>query len=463
MMKKSGLGLVLACLAGCTLAPVYERPAAPVAPAWQSDAQGTRRAAELAWPEYFADPSLRSVIELALANNRDLRIAIANIDKARALYQIQRANLLPAVNANGSGTLSRTPAALSASGQERVSRVYSAGIGTASYELDIFGRVQSLKDQALAQYLATEAVQRSVKISLLADVANAWLSLGADRERVQQAEATLQAQREALALVQRRFDLGAVSALDVAQAQTAFESARVDLARYTAQVRLDENWLTLLVGAAVPDALLPGNLPPGVAQGDALLAGLPSDALLQRPDVAQAEQQLRAANANIGAARAAFLPRISLTASSGFASPALEDLFTGAARTWSFVPQISLPIFNAGANRANLDAAQASKVAQIAQYEKVLQSAFREVADALAQRASLSEQVAAQTSLSLAAAESLRVSQARYDAGVAGYLNVLDAQRSVYAAQQGLIGVRLAQLRNRVELYKVLGGGQKEE
>jgi len=296
----------------------------------------------------------------------------------------------------------------------------------------------------------------------VAEVANAWLTMGADRERLQVAQATLQAQRDSLALVQRRFDVGTVSGLDLAQAQTSVESARVDAARYTSQVVLDENALTLLVGGGLPAELQPKTLVAQATTQAELPAGLPAETLLRRPDVLQAEQQLIAANANIGAARAAFFPRISLTASTGFASPALDDLFMGSARTWSFAPQISLPIFNGGANQANLDAAKASKIGQVAQYEKTVQSAFREVADALAQRATLGEQLAAQTALNAATDDALRLSQARYDKGVAGYMTVLDSQRSQYAAQQSLIGTRLARQSNLVTLYKVLGGGMKE-
>jgi outer membrane protein, multidrug efflux system len=464
MVNKTSMSLAVAlvCLAGCSLAPSYERPVAPVAASWQDAGKEGRAAADIGWKEYFSDAQLRGVIELALTNNRDLRVAIANIDKARAQYQIQRANLMPAVNANGAESASRTTEHLSTTGKDYVSRTYSAGVGFAAYELDVFGRVQNLKDQALAQYLATEEAQRSVQISLVAEVANAWLTLGADRESLQVAQATLQAQRDSLALVQRRFDVGTVSGLDLAQAKTSVESARVDAARYVSQVALDENALTLLVGAGLPAALQPKVLVAQVTTQAELPAGLPADTLLRRPDVLQAEQQLIATNANIGAARAAFFPRISLTASTGFASPALEDLFTGSARTWSFAPQISLPIFNGGSNQANLDAAKASKVAQVAQYEKTVQSAFREVADALAQRATLGEQLAAQTALNTATDEALRLSQARYDKGVAGYLTVLDSQRSLYAAQQSLIGTRLARQSNLVTLYKVLGGGVKE-
>lgn len=454
--------LSAAVLAACSMAPAYERPAAPVAGQWRQAGSGTTQAADTGWREFFADAQLRSVIELALANNRDLRVAAANVDKARAQYGVQRAAQLPAVNATAGESATRTPAALSTTGQDRVSRQYSAGVGMPSWELDFFGRIESLKQQALAQYLATEEAQASARMSLIGEVANAWLTLAADRERLHFAQATLGAQRESLALAQRRYDAGSASGLDLAQARSSAESARVDAARYTALVEQDLNALTLLVGGEVPAEHLPKALPERVSALAELPAGLPAETLLRRPDVRAAEQQLIAANASIGAARAAFFPRISLTASTGFASPALENLFQGESRTWSFAPQISLPIFAGGANRANLAAAEAGQRAQLATYEKTLQSAFRDVADALAQRATLGEQLDAQQALTAASADALRLSQARYDKGVSAYLAVLDAQRSHYAAQQSLIGTRLAREQNRVTLYKQLGGGLKD-
>jgi multidrug efflux system outer membrane protein len=454
--------LAASVLAACSMAPSYERPVAPVAQGWKAAGAGEYNAAELGWREYFAEERLQRLITLALENNRDLRVATANIDKARAQYQVQRAAQLPAINATGGESATRTPAQLSTTGQDRVSRQYSAGIGMASWELDFFGRIQSLKDQALAQYLATEEARNSTQISLIAELANAWLTLAADRERQKFSQATLDAQRNTLNLAQRRFDVGTSSGLDLAQARAALEAARVDVARYAALVEQDFNAVTLLTGGEVPAELLPLALPERVTQAAELPAGLPAETLLKRPDVRAAEQQLIAANANIGAARAAFFPRISLTASTGFASPSLEGLLSGDNRTWSFAPQISIPIFAGGANIANLDAAKASQRAQLATYEKTLQSAFRDVADALAQRATIGEQLEAQQALSQAYSDALRLTQARYDKGVSNYVLVLDAQRSDYSAQQNLITTRLAREQNRVELYKQLGGGLKE-
>ncbi|MDQ7988308.1 MAG: efflux transporter outer membrane subunit [Candidatus Dactylopiibacterium sp.] len=450
-------------LAACSLAPRYERPAAPVAAEWKQAGSGERVAADIGWREFLADEKLRRVVEQALANNRDLRVAVANIDRARALYGVQRAAQLPTIAATAGESASRTPAALSTTGEDRVSRSYNAGVGISSWELDLFGRIQSLKEQALAQYLASEETLRATQLSLVAEVANAWLTLGADRERLQFAQRTLAAQRESLRLVQGRFDAGSASGLDLAQAQTSAESARVDAARYGAQVEQDLNALNLLVGSPVTDDLLPAALGEArFASIDELPAGLPAETLLRRPDVRAAEQNLIAANASIGAARAAFFPRVSLTSSIGFASPALENLFQGESRTWSFAPSISLPLFAGGANRANLSAAEALKVGQVATYEKTVQAAFRDVADALAQRATIAEQLDAQQALARASGDALRLSQARFDNGVSAYQTVLDAQRSEYAAQQSLIGTRLTRALNQVTLYRQLGGGVKE-
>lgn len=450
-------------LSACTsMAPQYDRPASPVADAWPVTAtqQGVT-AANLPWRDYFADASLVKLIELALANNRDLRVTALNIEKARAQYQIQRAGQYPAINATAGETAQRTPAALSTTGHERISRQFSAGVGISAYELDFFGRIQSLKDQALEQYLATEEAQRSAQISLIAEVSNAYLAAAADKERLQLAQATLQSQQDSLALVKRKHQLGVASALDLAQAQSGFDAARADVARYTGVVAQDLNALTLVVGGkALPGEALPAELGERrLTQLADLPAATPAEVLLERPDVLQAERQLRAANANIGAARAAFFPRISLTASAGVASPVLSDLFQGNAQTWSFIPQISLPLFNAGLNSANLDAAKLDREIRVAQYEKTIQAAFREVSDALAQRSTVGEQLAAQESQAAALVEAHRLTQKRYDKGVASYLNVLDAQRTMYSAQQALITVRQARQANMISLYKVLGGG----
>jgi outer membrane protein, multidrug efflux system len=449
-------------LAGCVnLAPAYERPAAPV-PASYPEAQADGSAlADIAWQDFFGDARLRGLIELALANNRDLRVAVLNIEQARAQYRIQDASTLPGVNASGSGTAARTPASLSGTGAALTSHQYSAALGISAYELDLFGRVRNLSEQALEQYLATEQARRSTQISLVAEVASAYLNWAADLERLALARDTLRSQSESYALTQRRFELGSASALTLRQLQTSVDSARVDVARYTGQLAQDRNALALLLGTPVPDALAPQALGDSLNALPELPAGLPSDLLLRRPDLLQSEHQLKAATANIGAARAAFYPRISLTASAGSSSADLSGLFKSGSGAWSFMPQISLPIFDAGSNRANLDSAVAARDIAVAQYEKAIQTAFREVADALAQRGALGDQLEAQSSLVEASGEALKLSDARFSRGVDSYLDVLDAQRSWYSAQQTLISTRLSRLSNGITLYKVLGGGWK--
>lgn len=453
-------------LSGCTMAPSYTRPDAPVATSWPSgEAYKAETAksdqkplAEVPWQEFFVEPRLRKVLELALANNRDLRVAALTIEKTRAQYRIQRADLLPTINGTAGATIQRTPADLSASGQARISEQYNIGLGVSSYELDLFGRVQSLKDQALEQYLATEEAQKSTRISLIAETANAWLTLAADQERLKIARDTLTSQQEYYQLIKHRYEAGITSAVDLYQAQTAVDTARVDIARYTTLVAQDINVLTLLVGKALPAELLPKELDAVTALQE-LPLGLPSDQLLKRPDIMAAEHKLKSANANIGAARAAFFPRIGLSASFGTASAKLTDLFQPGSVAWSFVPQISVPLFDTGRNIAGLDVSKADRDIAVAQYEKAIQTAFREVADSLAQHGTINDQLAAQQSLTDATAESYRLSQARYDRGVDSYLTVIVAQRALYAAQQNLITVRLARLANQTTTYKVLGGG----
>lgn len=463
--------LATAALAGCmNLAPTYERPAAPVAPAWpQGEAYGEPgtgggvAASELSWREVFVDAPLQRTIELALSNNRNLRVAALNIEQARAQYQIQRADLFPTVAASGEAVHQRTPADLSQAGRAVTSHTYSAGIGFSTYELDLFGRVRNLNEQALQQFFATEEARRSTQISLVAEVANVYLTATADGELLRLARDTLESQESSYRLAQRSHELGVASALDLRQAQTSVEVARADVARYTRALAQDLNALALLVGGPLPAELRPGSVQPEDLRWIDRLAELPSDlpseVLQRRPDVLQAERQLQAANATIGAARAAFFPRIALTASAGVASSSLSDLFQGSARTWSFVPQVSLPIFDAGRNRANLEVSKTQRDIALAQYELAIQSAFREVADALAARGTFDAQLAAQQALVDATGETFRLSQARYRSGVDSYLAVLDAQRSLYAAQQSLITLRLSRSANLVTLYKVLGGG----
>jgi multidrug efflux system outer membrane protein len=454
-------------LAACqSLAPDYARPPAPVPAAWPSGPSYKPApsgpeggAAGIGWREFFAGNKLVRLVELALANNRDLRVATLNIEKVRAQYQISRADLFPSINATGSGNIQRLPADLSTNGDAMVSRQFSATLGFSSYELDLFGRVQSLKDKALEQYLATEQARRSAQISLVTEVASAYLTLAADQERLRLAQETLASQRSSYELTTRSFEVGVSSALDLRQAQTSVESARVDVARYTSQVAQDENSLALLLGGPVPRELLPQGMADAILALRDLPPGLPSATLTQRPDIMQTEHQLKAANADIGAARARFFPSITLTGGGGTASSQLEGLFKSASGFWNFVPTVNLPIFDAGRNLATLEVAEAERDIAVAQYEKAIQSAFKEVADALAQRGTVDEQLAAQKALVEAASESYRLSEARFRRGVDSYMSVLDSQRSSYTSQQGLISVRLSRLTNLVTLYKVLGGG----
>ena len=472
-MKKSLITMAaLAMLAGCSLAPVYERPAQPVAPAYPSGGayQGLPQAAadakpvsQILWREYFADARLRKVIELALTNNRDLRVSVLNIERAKAEYNIDTAALLPKLSANVSQSASRTPRTMTGTGEAAVSRQYNGGLVMSSYELDFFGKVRNQSEAGLQSYLATEEARRTQQITLVSEVANAYLTLIADQQRLKLAQETLKSQQTSYDLSRKRFDSGVTSGVDMYDAQTSVEAARNDMAVYTAQVALDQNALVLLVGGDVPAELLPTGDLNAVTQLAAIPAGLPSDLLRSRPDVQQAERALRAANANIGVARAAFFPSISLTASGGSASTNLSGLFKAGSSTWSFIPQINLPIFDGGVNRANLNIAKADRDISVAQYEKSIQVAFREVADALATRGTLDQRLASQQALVDAAEKSYRINEARYRKGADSYLNALISQRALYAAQQGLITTRLSKTSNAVTLYKVLGGGWQPE
>jgi len=453
-LAAAGVALLLA---GCSMMPVYERPAAPVAPQWPAfgaalpvDASA-RAAGDLPWQEFVQDARLRDLIERALADNRDLRVAVLAIEQARAQYQIRAADQTPTLNLGVAG--SRQPTSSGGT-----SSTYTAGLTMASWEIDFFGRIASLKEAALAQYLATEEARRAVQTSLIASVANAWLSLQANDELLALTQRTLATREDSLRLIRLRQEQGVASALDLRQAESLVASAQAALAQQQRLRALDANALTLLVGQPLPpervdtqgmDAPLWADVP----------AGLPSDLLARRADVRQAEQQLVSANANIGAARAAFFPRISLTASAGTASSALSGLFKGGSWGLTLAPQALLPIFDGGRNQAGLDSALAARDIALAQYEKSIQSAFREVADALAGRAMLGEQVRALQAQVDAEADRLRLAELRYRNGVASSLDVLDAQRSLFAAQQALAQVRLAQRQNQVVLYKALGGG----
>jgi NodT family efflux transporter outer membrane factor (OMF) lipoprotein len=448
-----GTALVaLAALAGCSMMPAYERPPAPVAADWpHAGAAGGPGATELGWEGFFADERLRGLIATALRSNRDLRVAVLNIEQARAQYDIRNADRYPTIGATVSGA--RAP---SASGG--INSAYAAGLSFSAWEIDLFGRIASLSEAALAQFLATEEGRKAVQVSLVASVANAWLALVADEEQLALTRRTLQTREESLRLTRMRFEAGASSELDFRQAQSLAESAKVALAQQQRQRALDLNALTLLVGEPLPAALRTEAKIADLRLPD-LPAATPSDVLLRRPDVRQAEQQLIAATANIGAARAAFFPRISLTAGVGTASTQLSDLF--ASGHWGFTlgPQLVQPIFDAGRNRASLASAEAGRSIALAQYERAIQAAFRDVADALAGRAFLGEQLQAQRNVVEAEAVRYRLSELRYTNGVASYLELLDAQRSLFSAQQSLIQSQLAQLQNQVSLYRALGGG----
>jgi multidrug efflux system outer membrane protein len=451
--------LAALALTGCSMAPRYTAPAPPVPGAFprQPAAASGTAAAELDWKAFYADPRLQRVLELALVNNRDYRIAGLNIEKAGAYYQIQRAALLPTVNAGGSyfrGSLPATEAGLVPG--------IGASVGITAWEMDFFGRLTSLKQEALQNYLATEEAQRAARVALLAQVANGYLMLAGDQESLKLAQATVESQSSTYGLVQQRFLLGAGSEIDARRAQTSLESARVDLASYTRMVALDRSTLDLLVGAPVPPDLLPETLGAIAPLREDFAVGLPSEVLLRRPDILMAEDQLKAANADIGAARAALFPSITLTTTAGTSGGSLDAMFKPGSNYWVLYPQINLPIFDFGARRANLRVSKTQREIYVAQYEKAIQTAFKEVSDALAQRETLRQQRVAQAALAEATGVTYRLVTARYQVGMDSSLSVLDAQRTFNAAQQALIAVRQAELGNLVTLYKVLGGGAKQ-
>lgn len=451
-----GLAL-LALLSACSFNPVYERPEAPV-PTRFTGASADQDASGLpSWSDFVGDARLRELIELSLANNRDLRLALANVDLVRAQYRIQRSNEWPTVNLGATG-----------SRQSRedgdTTSAYTAGLMVSAWEIDFFGRLRSLSEAALAQFFASEEAARAAQTSLVAAVASTWLSLQVDDELLTLTRSTLQTREEALRLTRLRFDNGAASALDLRQAESLTAAARATLAQQQRQRSQRLNALNLLAGQTVPEGLLPAPDAQGVPASLAEVpAGLPSGLLERRPDIRQAEQQLKAANANIGAARAAFFPRISLTASLGSASTELSGLFQDGSWGFSVAPQAMLPIFDLGRNQAALDASRVTRDAAVTQYEKAIQTAFREVSDALAGRATLKDQLAAQDSLVQAETERLRLADLRYRNGVASFLDVLDAQRSLFAARQALSQTRLARQLNQVDLFRALGGGWSPE
>ena len=433
----------------------------PQGPAYRASAPGAAAVSEIGWREFYRDGRLRTVVEQSLTNNRDLRIATLNIERARALYRIRRADQFPTIEAVASGTAQRIPGSLSPAGDGSTYRDYRVEVGFASYELDLFGRVRNLKEQALQEYLAVVETQRSAYLSLVAEVAAVWVTLATDQALLQLAQNTLESRRSSFELTQRSYELGIASALDLERARTSVETARGDVAAYTRFIAQDRNALQLLAGAPVPETLLPDASVDAVTAIADLPAGTLSAVLLQRPDILAAERRLIGAHANIGAARAAFFPSISLTALGGTASDSLSGLFGGSSGTWTFLPQIVQPIFTAGRNRARVRVTEADRDIFLADYERAIQIAFREVADALAGRGTIDDELAAQQALVAATQRTYDLTEARYRVGIDSSLSLLDAQRELYAAQQGLTLTQLARETNLVTLYKVLGGGWK--
>ncbi len=453
---------VLAVLSGCSMAPLYVRPAAPVAVNFAGDATGsTRPASDIGWREFFPDARLQSLIGSALVNNRDLRGAALRIEEARALYDVQSADRLPNLNLIAGESRSRTPGSLTPTGNPVVGGGYQVGLSLASFELDFFGRVRSLNDAALAQYLATTEAKQVAQLSLVGEVAKAYLAERGFAEQLVLAQQTLDGRQKAYGLAKQRFDVGASSALDLRLSETLLQTARVALLTLQRQRAQADNAITLLVGKPLI------GLPAAPMLSDenivtTIPAGLPSDLLTHRPDIRAAEQRLKAANANIGAARAAFFPRIALTAALGTSSNALSGLFEAGSRSWSFAPQLLLPIFDAGRNRGNLTLATVRSDLAVADYEKTIQVAFREVSDALVARASLDEQIAAQRAVVDAQAERQNLAEQRFKNGISSALDVVDAQRELFSAQQSLVQTRQLRLTNAVDLYRALGGGLNE-
>lgn len=470
------LPALIACslsLTACiNLAPFFSPPEAPVPATFGTVNNDQKAITELGWQAFITDKRLQQVVDLSLKNNRDLQVASLNIEKARAQYQVQRADLFPTVaatlsetaskglsNVGNNGNVSAGTVAASNNNSGNVSHVYRATVGFSAYELDLFGRIRNLNAQALQTFYSQEENRKSTQISLVAEVATAWLTLAADKKRLEIAQQTLKSQQDTYDINRKMFDLGVANALTLRQLQTSVDNARVAVATYNIQIKQDINALNLLAGSVVPVASLPDSSLSSVALSSQLPRGVTSKTLQQRPDVRAAEHLLEGANANIGALRAAFFPSITLTTTVGTASTELDGLFGPGSRIWTFVPQISLPIFNGGRNRANLDIGKKNQQILLAQYEKTVQTAFREVADVLVQREGLQAQLEAQQSLNGAAAEAFKLADARFKNGVDSYLVVLDAQRTLYTAEQSLVTLQLSDAASQLTLYKVLGGG----
>ncbi|MGV3771771.1 MAG: efflux transporter outer membrane subunit [Verrucomicrobiales bacterium] len=450
-------------LAGCTMAPKYERPAPPVASIWPKTLTATTNdpgatIADIHWNDFFKEPRLQQLIDRGLRNNRDLRIATLRVEQARAFYRIERAALLPNLDAGSSFTRQRTPATISQTGGSFTTSTYDVSLG-ASYELDLFGRVRSLKNEALERFFATEEARNTVYISLVSEIASQYLTILQLQESRRLAEETQKAVQASFELNRKSFEAGASSELDLRTADAQVQAAKVNVAQFQQLLSQAENNLEFLLGEPFPQ-----NLPAGAPlREQALLGdlpiGLPSDLLIRRPDIRAAEHQLKAANANIGAARAAFFPRILLTGSGGTVSAELSDLFTGPSAAWRFAPSITVPIFSGGRNRATLNASELGKQIEVANYERTIQNAFREVSDALAVRAVIDAQLQAQTLLVQAQQRRFDLTDVRYRQGIDSYVAVLLAQQDLYASQQNLLQFQAARLINAVTLYRALGGG----
>ncbi len=463
MRKKrlnTALTVALLTVSGCSLMPTYQRPQAPIPLAYS--VPSTPEAQVVGWQQFFQSDELRGLIQDALDNNRDYRVAALNIERAQALYRIQRSDLLPSINASGSGASQRLPADLGTSGLAQTTHTYSSGVGFTSYELDLFGRVRSLNQQALETYFSTIEAKRSAKLALIAEVAAAYYQLQADQQLLAVAQHALENQQQSYSLVRSSYDHEVATELDLTQAESTVRTAESAKARYRRLVEQDKNALVLLVGKPLPAKAFTAIELDALTLRDELPAGMPSELLTARPDILSAEHQLKAANANVGAARAAFFPSISLTASAGSASAQLGDLFAGGQGTWSFIPSINIPIFNHGRNQANLDAARIQTSIEVANYQKTIQTAFREVSDGLVAKSYLEMQIDAEHKRVLANSKSYALADSRYREGVDTFLNTLDAQRNLFSAEQDLITIKLARINNLISLYKALGGGETE-
>lgn len=466
MFKVLSLAAALS-LAGCVnLAPQTMPPEVQIAQSWPEGdaykASEMKRGALPSWDEFFKDSRLRQVIEKGLTNNKDLRIAALNVEKARAMYGVQRSQLLPSVSANGAGQHQRTPASINpmAAG---TSHQYTAQIAMARYELDFFGRIRNLNEQALQSYLASEDARRSARNTLIAEIAMTWYQLGADKEQLKLQREVLASQEKSFSLMEASYNLGALSQLDYEQAKSTVSAARASIASYIRAVEQDKNALNLLVGSEIAEELLPTEMDLGSVAEVAVPDGLPSEVLLNRPDIAQAERGLAAADAGIGAARAAFFPSVAISGGAGSGASQLSDLFDAGTGLWNFVPQVSIPIFAGGLNVANLEAAKAEQKIAVARYEKAIEVAFREVADSLALEGTIEEELSARAEFAASNEKAFKLTESQYKFGAVSYTDVLNAQRAYVASEQALLGTQLQRISSRVTLFKVLGAGAVDE